>query len=98
MSKPKTLTDKIFDIIIVSSTALTAAEIKRALPDAVESSEISARLCKLVRRNFVFVGETSRQAITGKSTIRCYSANPAKANNENNYHQGNIFQDLLQTQ
>ena len=57
MSKPKTLTDKIFDIIMVSPTALTAAEIKRALPESVESSEISARLCKLVKRNFVFVGE-----------------------------------------
>jgi len=96
MSKPKSLTDKIFDIIMVSPTALTAAEIKRALPDAVESSEISARLCKLARRNFVFVGETNRQAITGKSTIRCYSANPVKVNNDNCYQQRNIFPLLLE--
>lgn len=92
MSKQtKSLTDKIFDIITLSPSPITAAEIKRALPDAVESSEISARLCKLVKRKFVFVGETSRRAITGRATIRCYSANPVKHNNENHYQQGNIF-------
>lgn len=98
MSKSTSLTDKIFNIIMVSPTALTASEIKRALPDAVESSEISTRLTRLVKRNLVFVGETSRRAITGKSTIKCYSAKPVKSHNENNYQQVNIFTLLLQTQ
>lgn len=98
MSKPKSLTDKIFDIIMVSPTALTAAEIKRALPDAVDSGEVSCRLCYLVSRKFVVVAITTRQAITGRKAIKCYSASPNYAPNENNYQQLNILSNLLQTQ
>lgn len=98
MNKPKSLTDKIFDIIIVSPTALTAAEIKRALPDAVESSEVSCRLCHLVSRNFIVVATTTRKAITGRKAIKCYSANTNTATNDNDYQQLNILSDLLQTQ
>lgn len=96
MTKPKSLTDKIFDIITVSPTPMTAAEIKRALPDDVTDAEISSRLCKLKNRNFIFTGETERRALTGKSMIRCYSSNPVKVDNESHCQQGNIFPLLLQ--
>jgi len=95
MTKQHTLTDKIFDIVMLSSEPVTVSDIKRALPDAVESSEISCRLCHLVSRKFVFVATTARKAITGRKAIKCYSANPV---NDNYYQQLNILSDLLQTQ
>lgn len=95
MSKPKSLTDKIFDIVSVANKPMTAAEVRRALPDNVEKDEVSSRLTKLAKRCFLFSYKTNRQASTGPRIIKCYSVKPI---DDNYYQHGNMFQDLLQTQ
>jgi len=95
MNKSTSLTDKIFNIVLVANKPMTAAEVRRALPDNVEKDEVSSRLTKLAKRCFLFSYKTNRQASTGPKIIKCYSAKPL---NDNSYQQGNMFQDLLQTQ
>ena len=96
--KQPTLTDKIFNIIILAGKPVTAADIRRALPDNVEKDEVSSRLAKLVRQRFVFASETNRRANTGPKVIKCYSASPGPAVVDNRYQQQNMFQLLPQTQ
>lgn len=94
MSKPLTLTQKIFNVISVASQPMTASEIRRALPDAVEASEVSTRLLQLANRQRVMVSHTFRRALTGKKLIKCYSI----ADNVEHRQDFNILTALPQTQ
>ena len=101
--REQSLNDRILKIILLSGTALTASEIIRLLPDAIELPELASRLAKLVKRNDLATVERPRVAKTGKRTVKAYFVkNPSKTTNcfnfENTSHQLNIFQVLPQTQ
>lgn len=101
--REQSLNDRILKIILLSGTALTAIEIIRLLPDAIEASDLSSRLSKLVKRNDLATEDRPRIAKTGKRTVKAYFVkNKEKTTNcfnfENASQQLNIFQVLPQTQ
>ena len=101
--REQSLNDRILKIILLSGTALTASEIIRLLPDAIELPELASRLAKLVKRNDLATVERPRIAKTGKRIVKAYFIkNTLKTTNyfkdDNCSHQLNIFQVLPQTQ
>ncbi len=101
--REQSLNDRILKIILLSGTALTASEIIRLLPDAIELPELASRLAKLVKRNDLATVERPRVAKTGKRTVKAYFIkNKEKTiscfNFDNVSQQLNIFPLLPQTQ
>ena len=101
--REQSLNDRILKVILLSGTALTASEIIRMLPDAIELPELASRLTKLVKRNDLATVERPRIARTGKRTVKAYFVKSKEKtmnyfNFENNSHQLNIFPLLPQTQ
>jgi hypothetical protein len=101
--REQSLNDRILKVILLSGTALTASEIIRMLPDAIEAPDLASRLTIMVKRNDLETIERPRVAKTGKRTVKAYFIkNITKTINcfnfENNSHQLNIFQLLPQTQ
>lgn len=99
--REQSLNDRILKVILLSGTALTASEIIRLLPDAIELPELASRLAKLVNRNDLATIERPRIAKTGKRTVKAYFIkNKEKTitsfNFDNVSHQMNIFQLLPQ--
>lgn len=100
--REQSLNDRILKIILLSGTALTASEIIRLLPDAIELPELASRLAKLVKRNDLATVERPRIAKTGKRTVKAYFIkNKEKTsicfNFDNVSQQLNIFPLLPQT-
>lgn len=69
----KSLNDRIINVLIVASRPLSAAAIRRALPDAVEASELSNRLTYLRARGDIVAATAPREANTGPLYIKVYS-------------------------
>ena len=101
--REQSLNDRILKIILLSGTALTASEIIRMLPDAIEAPDLASRLTVMVKRNDLETVQRPRVPKTGKRTVKAYFIkNITKTINcfnfENNSHQLNIFNVLPQTQ
>lgn len=68
----KSLNDRILSVLELAGRPLTAGEIRRALPDLVEPSELSSRLAYLKARHDVEAAPARRVAITGPRCIQAY--------------------------
>mgnify|MGYP000322983524 CR=1 FL=1 len=69
--RDKSLNDRIINVLIVAGKPLSAAAIRRALPDAVEASELSYRLTYLRARGDLVAGQSRREANTGPLCSWC---------------------------
>jgi len=98
--RDQSLNDRILKVLRIGG-AMSASEIRRALPDDVESADLSSRLGKLVKRKDVAVLESPRKALTGPKTIKVYqfigSPQSALALDENHSQEVNIFTLLPQS-
>lgn len=68
----KSLNDRIITVLELAGRPLTAGEIRRALPDLVEPSELSSRLAYLKARHDVETAPARRVAMTGPRCINAY--------------------------
>lgn len=101
--REQSLNDRILKVILLSGTALTASEIIRMLPDAIEAPDLASRLTIMVKRNDLATVDRPRIAKTGKRTIKAYFIKDRYKtidyfNFDNVSHQLNIFNVLPQTQ
>ncbi|HEX5277579.1 MAG TPA: hypothetical protein VFW42_07925 [Fluviicoccus sp.] len=71
--RDKSLNDRIINVLIAAGRPLSAAAIRRALPDAVEASELSYRLTYLRARGDIVAGKSRREANTGPLYIKVYT-------------------------
>lgn len=71
--RDKSLNDRIINVLIAAGRPLSAAAIRRALPDAVEASELSNRLTYLRARGDLVASQSRREANTGPLYIKVYS-------------------------
>lgn len=71
--RDKSLNDRIINVLIAAGRPLSAAAIRRALPDQVEASDISGRLVYLRARGDIVAGQARREANTGPLYIKVYS-------------------------
>lgn len=71
--RDKSLNDRIINVLIAAGRPLSAAAIRRALPDAVEASELSNRLTYLRARGDIVTSQSRREANTGPLYIKVYA-------------------------
>lgn len=71
--RDKSLNDRIINVLIAAGRPLSAAAIRRALPDPVEASELANRLTYLRARGDIVSSQARREANTGKLYIKVYS-------------------------
>lgn len=71
--RDKSLNDRIINVLIAAGKPLSAAAIRRALPDAVEASELSNRLTYLRARGDIVASQSRREANTGPLYIKVYT-------------------------
>lgn len=75
--RDKSLNDRIINVLIAAGRPLSAAAIRRALPDPVEASDISGRLAYLRARGDIVASTTRREANTGPLYIKVYTLRSA---------------------
>lgn len=71
MSK-RSLTDRVLDVLDLAMRPLTAAEIRRWLPDDVTAEELSSCLVKALKRGVIDFKMVERKAITGPREVKAY--------------------------
>lgn len=68
----QSLNDRILNVLHVAARPMTASEIWRALPDAVDSETVRARLAYIKNRGDVRAVPTASVAMTGPRLINAY--------------------------
>jgi len=63
--REESLNDRILRVLAAAGRPMAAIEIRRALPDAVEASEVASRLNWLVEAGKVITNDGPRIAATG---------------------------------
>lgn len=96
MNKPLTLSDKILNILQVTTKSMTATDIRNAMPEYVDAGELSSRLTAMEKGGHIYVSMTHRTANTGRKLIKAYSYNPPNTLNKNNSHLSHICGVLLE--
>lgn len=73
----RSLTDRILDVLELALRPLTAAEIRRWLPNDVTPEEVASCLVKMSRRGQVEFQMVERKAGTGPRQVKAYARREA---------------------
>lgn len=68
----RSLTERVLDVLDLAMRPLTAAEIRRWLPDDVTAEELSSCLVKMLKRGAIEFEMVDRKAITGPRQVKAY--------------------------
>ncbi len=68
----RSLSTRVRDVLDLASRPLTAAEIRRWMPEDVTPEELSSCLIKMRGRNEILHSMTDRRALTGPRKVKAY--------------------------